>query len=426
MYCFQKQRVVILLLIFFILFSGVGVVTHSIEISNQFLPAPEDLSLSIDEIIQKRTSIREFEQTPLSEYELSTLLWHAYGLRDDGVYTIPSMQSTDAVVLYLLLPDGIYQYDPVDHILDFYASGDYRYIGQYEAPLQLGLCWNITKLPDKTRAGMQIGAVGQNIYHACVAMGLGTVATGEIPCPLDSIGLPEEHKGMIVMPIGVPAVEAKYRWLPLWISPLPKVQDADVSFTDAINQWNLSKPFTHSQISDQMLSQFLWSCYGYSSYLDHSGFEMHYIERHRTVPSAHGYYPLEVYAISEDAVSWYIPGLRNNDPVGLPIVSFLWKILREDVRSILAESTTPKVQDAALNLVICLNIEDSNQRDDLSDPLLRWIWSYEAGACVQNLLLDTTAWGYTMHIHPITHKDTVLETLGLNQKYDPFVLVCIG
>ena len=426
MHCFQKQKVVTLLIIFFTLFSGFNSLIQSQAVSFKLLPEPNVISFSVDELIQKRTSIREFEQTPLSDNELSTILWHAYGIRDDGSYTIPSMQSSYAVVLYVLMSDGIYHYDPIQHELEFYTSGDYRNIGQYEAPIQLGLCWNSTILEDKTRAGMQIGAMGQNIYHTCLALGLGTVATGEIPCPLDSIGLPDEHKGMIVMPVGIPTVDANYLWFPFWISSLPKVQDAEKGLTDMIQQWDLSQSFSHETLSKQELSQFLWACYGYSSYLDHSGFEMHYIERHRTVPSAHGYYPLEVYAVTEDAVAWYVPGLRNNDPIGLPIVSFLWKIVRDDVRNTLADITLPEVSEAALTLVICLNIDDSNQWDDLSDPSIRWVWSYEAGACVQNLLLDTSAWGYTMKIHPITQKAAVLETLGLNQKYDPFIVVSIG
>jgi nitroreductase len=185
------------------------------------LPPPIELTMSIDEVIQRRTSIREFTEDPLTDEELSTVLWAAYGTRPDGSHTVPMIKDSYASIIYVLREDGIYRYEPVNHSLAFYKAGDYRYIGQYDAPIQLGICWDLTQEDDENISGAEIGEIGQNVYLSCIAMDLGTVATAEIPSPLSTIGLPEEHVGRIVMPIGHPTQETKYLHLPMWISFLP-------------------------------------------------------------------------------------------------------------------------------------------------------------------------------------------------------------
>jgi len=390
------------------------------------LPEPDMLEMSIDEAIQKRTSIRDFTDQTVDFNDLSTILFHAYGLRDDGSFTIPSFRNDHAVVIYVLMEDAIYRYDSANHSLVFYKTGDYRDIGQYTAPVQLGICWDRLKNDDENIVAMQIGAVGQNIYHCCIAMGLGTVATAEVPTPLDSIGLPEHHKGRIVMPLGHPSVEAKYLFLPIYLSFLPKVSDSSSSYSSTLLDWNLSSPMSHDELTKERINQFLWAGYGYSYYLDHTGFDTHYIERHRSVPSAHGYYPLEIFMMSNQGVYWYIPGLRNNDPFGLPIVTFLLKRSRDDLRASIAEVTDLSTEEAPVSFVISLNIKDTIDWDDLSDPSIRWVWTYEAGACVQNILLDCCGWGYSTRITPVQNTSDVLSILKLNENFDPFVIVSIG
>jgi nitroreductase len=420
----HQSIVVIFFLLILLPFTMKGVDVNQTD--DIMLPEPSMIGMSIDEVIQKRTSIRDFTDESLQLGELSTILLHAFGIREDGTHTIPRFHGDYAVVIYLLMEDGIYRYDPSNHSLVFFKEGDFRSIGQYTAPVQLGICWDQKRNNDENRVGMQIGAVGQNIYHCCVAMGLGTVATAEVPSPLDSIGLPEHHRGRIVMPIGHPTIEATYLFFPMYLSFLPKVSDSETSFTSTVLDWNLSTSMDHEVVSRAQINQFLWACYGYSYYLDHTGFETHYIERHRTVPSAHGYYPLEIFMLNEEGVYWYIPGLRNNDPFGLPIVTFLLKRGNDDVRTLIAAETNQSIEQAPVSFVISLNIRDTIDWDDLSDPSLRWVWTYEAGACVQNMLLDCVAWDFSTRITVIEYPDKILPSLKLNDNFDPFVIVSIG
>jgi hypothetical protein len=100
--------------------------------------------------------------------------------------------------------------------------------------------------------------------------------------------------------------------------------------------------------------------------------------------------------------------------------------MSNDIRSSLAEVTDSIVEDAPISFIITLNIRDTIDWDDLSDPTLRWVWTYEVGACVQNLLLDTNAWDFTIKIVPIEQSDDVNKILRLNENYDPFVIISIG
>ena len=87
--------------------------------------------------------MRDFTNELVTDEELSTVLWAAYGLRDDGELTVPEINGAHAAVIYVLLED-VYTYCPVNHSLVFYKEGDYRDIvgWQYSAPVQLCLCWN--------------------------------------------------------------------------------------------------------------------------------------------------------------------------------------------------------------------------------------------------------------------------------------------
>ena len=73
-----------------------------------------------------------------------------------------------------------------------YKEGDHRRdidILQYEAPIQLGLCWDTNKA-NPNQAGVELGQIGQNIQFMANALNLGTVVTGQIPPAIEPLGLP--------------------------------------------------------------------------------------------------------------------------------------------------------------------------------------------------------------------------------------------
>jgi hypothetical protein len=133
-----------------------------------------------------------------------------------------------------------------------------------------------------------------------------------------------------------------------------------------------------------------------------------------------------MYAVTEKGIFRYIPGLNNNDPIGLPIVTYQLKIRNGDFREELSETTEFFISDAPLIIVSVLNLKNANRWDDLSGVEFRWIWHYEAGACAQNVLLDATAWGLSGNIIPVKDNETILSLFRLNSNFIPLYAIPIG
>ena len=258
------------------------------------LPPPGSTSMILEETLWRRSSIRNFTSEPVSIEDLSTILWTAYGVRGDGSRTVAPVNGIYAVRIYVLQADAVYYYEPSNHSLVFYKSGDYRsVVSPYPSPVVLGLVWNDSLNPDGDVSMLEIGAVGQNLQLMANALDLGCVPCGDFP-PFQSIkriGLPEHETGRIIMPLGHPLYPYDFHYIPFWISPLPKIQKSSISFSDALKTRNETDTFL-GELPRAMQIQMLWSAYGYSYLVDKSEFSFSYhISRHRTVPSAHGYYP---------------------------------------------------------------------------------------------------------------------------------------
>lgn len=396
--------------------------------SNYGLPPPLDITMPLEETMMRRMSMREFTDEPVTDEELATILWSAYGKRDDGELTVPEINNNHASIIYVLKEDAVYTYDPVDHALVFYKEGDYRdTVGwQYEAPIQLGLCWN-TDIADANFGSAELGAVGQNIYFAANAIELGTVTTAQTPdSAIEPVGLPPNHKGMSVMPLGHPTHEYKFVYRPRLISLLPRIRFSDVVLTTALEQRKEVTSWESDSIQRTDLSHLVWASYGYSYYIDDSN-SGNPIKRHHTIPSAHGYYPFRIYTVRKSDISRYIYGLYNIDTLGLPVVSYLLPVTLGDKRSDIAQTSESFVADAPLSIIIVLDIQTTIQWDDLSDESERWIWYYEAGAAAHNVLLQATARGLDGNIVAIQDKGALCSILNLDEEYfDPMFIVPVG
>jgi nitroreductase len=188
---------------------------------------------------------------------------------------------------------------------------------------------------------------------------------------------------------------------------------------------------THFQgtITQQELSQLTWSSYGFSYYLDKSNQELNKIIRHRTVPSAHAYYPLEIYAVTASGVYKYQPNLLtmlsnySADFIGLPIVTFLYKIRSGDDRAQLAAaSSILSISSAPLSIITILNWEKTKNAGEQYLPF----WYLEAGATTQNIMLEATALGFSSNIAHPTDNTILLSLLKLNDGYTPLLIVSVS
>ncbi len=389
------------------------------------LPPPQIIDMSLEKSIMRRMSVRNFTEEPVTDEELSTILWAAYGLRDDGELTVAEINGNHAAVIYVLL-ENVYKYNPENHSLDFYKEGDYRDIEgmQYHAPVQLGLCWN-TDIADINFGSAECGAVGQNIYFAANAIGLGTVITAQIPPAITPVGLPSNEKGIGIMPLGHVEIPYNFKYRPFLLSLLPRVKFSEMSLTSALEKRNETTTWESDSISRRDLSHLVWVSYGYSYYLDRSG--NYVVKRHHTVPSAHGYYPFRIYVVTKSGISRYIYGLWNIDLWGLPVVAYLLKNNFGDKREAVSDASESFVSDAPLCIIPVLDIENTNKWDDLSAKSVRWIWYYEAGATAHNILLQATSLGLAGNIVHINDKDAICSLLRLNEeKFDPMFVIPVG
>ncbi len=166
------------------------------------LPAPNFKSnTSVEEAIQKRRSVREYSNEPLSLMEVSQILWAAQGItyKTYGLRTAPSAGALYPLEVYLVaanvrdLPAGIYIYNLKDHSIKKITEGDKR-TAVSNAALRQDAIENssaiviITAIYERTSVkygkrseryvNMEVGHVGQNIYLQAVSLGLGTVMIG--------------------------------------------------------------------------------------------------------------------------------------------------------------------------------------------------------------------------------------------------------
>jgi nitroreductase len=137
-----------------------------------------------------RRSTKGFKPDPLSLQTISDLCWIARGFNRKELLTTPTAKNLQNMLLYVLLPDGVFLYDPQAHALEPYMKDDLRALSAEQeyaatAPMHMLFAAN-TALKDnpfttadlRKYAAMNAGCMSQNIYLYCASFGLATVARG--------------------------------------------------------------------------------------------------------------------------------------------------------------------------------------------------------------------------------------------------------
>ena len=152
------------------------------------LPQPDvaKLSMPLGEALKARRSYREYNKKEIDMATLSTLLWAATGVSDQatGKITAPSAINMQDVKVYVCTEKGVTLYDqkantlvPVSdkNIIDCFVGGQ-QFVK--DAPVTLLLVSDQTNARRKNAhfGDIDTGYVSQNIYLACTALGLKTVA----------------------------------------------------------------------------------------------------------------------------------------------------------------------------------------------------------------------------------------------------------
>ena len=153
------------------------------------LPTPQPAKLTkmtLMDALKMRQSIREFVSSQLSDEQLSIILWAACGINrpESGKLTNPTAMNMQDIKVYVCRADGAWLYDAKGNALVKVLDKDLRAIiagGQTsvkEAPVTLLLVSDQknARRPSRDFAYCDAGYVSQNIYLACTALGMGTVA----------------------------------------------------------------------------------------------------------------------------------------------------------------------------------------------------------------------------------------------------------
>lgn len=187
------------------------------------LPKPKEKgSISIEETLNQRRSVRDYKRGFLNLEQISQLLWAASG---KNLYrrTFPSAGATYPLETYLVvgevegLETGVYHYSFSNHSLEMTKRQDVRKtlsrsaLGQEmikEAPISLILAANYEKTT--THYGqrgiryvhMEVGHVGQNVSLQAISLGLGTVMIGAFRDKevQEVLGIKEEP--LYIIPVG--------------------------------------------------------------------------------------------------------------------------------------------------------------------------------------------------------------------------------
>ena len=155
------------------------------------LPEPQKTGgMPLFEALDARQSKRSFSQEPISLQDLSTLLWAAYGLnREDGRRTAPSARNWQQFDIYLIMADGWYVYDHLQHAIIKKGVDDLReHAGSQDfvktAPLNLIFVSDHDRITGVSRekqefnSATDVGYISQNVYLFCASQGLATVVRG--------------------------------------------------------------------------------------------------------------------------------------------------------------------------------------------------------------------------------------------------------
>ncbi len=189
------------------------------------LPPPRlQGTISLEETLAKRRSVRQFRPEPLSLEQLSQLCWATQGItHPDGLRTAPSAGALYPLEVYVLLPQGVYHYDPQKHTLSRWREGDFRpalhaVSLRQDAIVQAPAVFVLTAVYERTEAKygkqrsprylhIEVGHAAQNLLLQATALGLGSVPIGAFydAGVQEALHLPADHQPLYLIPVGYPA-----------------------------------------------------------------------------------------------------------------------------------------------------------------------------------------------------------------------------
>ncbi|MGE0076458.1 MAG: nitroreductase family protein [Bacteroidales bacterium] len=163
------------------------------------LPEPQrNLDFPLMRALELRRTRRKWNNSAISNQELSNLLWAACGITVEGTSrckckrTVPSARNAQTIKVYVALHKGLFLYNEEQHSLFPILTADIREHIETQrmmksAPVGLIYVSDFSKLKgyigtNETRklfvAGTETGFISQNVYLYCAAANLNTAILG--------------------------------------------------------------------------------------------------------------------------------------------------------------------------------------------------------------------------------------------------------
>jgi SagB-type dehydrogenase family enzyme len=185
-------------------------------------------TVSVEEALKARRTVRQFAGRGLDLKQVAQLLWGADGISDRrGLRTAASAGATYPLEIYLVVgergvaevPAGIYRYLVKEHALETAVKGDLCQVvaraclhqsWMAAAPVMLVIAAEYRRCTARygerglMYTHMEAGHVGTNVFLQAEAMGLGAGIVGAFEDQgLSSIlQLPSQYEPLLVMPVG--------------------------------------------------------------------------------------------------------------------------------------------------------------------------------------------------------------------------------
>jgi SagB-type dehydrogenase family enzyme len=203
---------------------GPGAAPSEPRIATALPPPTQAGETSLEEVLTRRRSVREFSDQPLTPAELGQLLWAAQGFTNErGSRTAPSAGALYPLEVYVATADGVFHYDPQRHRLLVSSLDDAR-PRIYEAALkqeplrQAPALFIVTGIYERTAqkygaerspryVHLEAGHAAQNLLLQAVALDLGAVPIGAFHDQqiLQVLGLSADYTPFYLIPVGHPA-----------------------------------------------------------------------------------------------------------------------------------------------------------------------------------------------------------------------------
>jgi SagB-type dehydrogenase family enzyme len=193
------------------------------------LPAPRlSGTLSLEEALATRRSVRRFTDAALVLADLGQMLWAAQGVTDPrGRRTAPSAGALYPLELYVMatrvrgLAPGLYRYRADGHALVPVAAGDlapavavaaFNQDWMREAAAIAVFAGVVARTAKKYRrraefyVHAEVGHAAMNLSLQALALGLGSTMVGGFPPGRigEILGLPDDTEPMLLVPFGHP------------------------------------------------------------------------------------------------------------------------------------------------------------------------------------------------------------------------------